>query len=130
MQIKVVENNSNLLVHELPKQTIRLHYYQNMYILISFLTKSQILFQGLQIEEIIDDTNSSLAMEIENMIEDFECVFKQEVSMDDEILEDPEDPGVSRRSWSPTPPPARPNQLDLFNPEKHNRTSYSFKNPQ
>ena len=62
------------------------------------------------------------------MIEDFECVFKQEVSMDDEILEDPE---VSRRSWSPTPPPpARPNQLDLFNPEKHNRTSYSFKNPQ
>jgi len=86
--------------------------------------------QGLQIEEIIDDTNSSLAMEIENMIEDFECVFKQEVSMDDEILEDPEDPGGSRRSWSPTPPPARPNQLDLFNPEKHNRTSYSFKNPQ
>ena len=65
------------------------------------------------------------------MIEDFECVFKQEVSMDDEILEDPEDhPGGSRRSWSPTPPPARPNQLDLFNPEKHNRTSYSFKNPQ
>ena len=98
--------------------------------LISFLTKSQILFQGLQIEEIIDDTNSSLAMEIENMIEDFECVFKQEVSMDDEILEDPEDPGVSRKSWSPSPPPARPNQLDLFNPEKHNRTSYSFKNPQ
>ena len=69
-------------------------------------------------------------MEIENMIEDFECVFKQEVSMDDEILEDPEDPGVSRKSWSPSPPPARPNQLDLFNPEKHNRTSYSFKNPQ
>ena len=70
-------------------------------------------------------------MEIENMIEDFECVFKQEVSMDDEILEDPEDPGLSsRKSWSPSPPPARPNQLDLFNPEKHNRTSYSFKNPQ
>ena len=47
------------------------------------------------------------------------------------VVEDPEDPGVSsRKSWSPSPPPARPNQLDLFNPEKHNRTSYSFKNPQ
>jgi len=76
--------------------------------------------QGLQIEEIIDDTHSSLAMEIENMIEDFECVFKQEVSMDDEILEE---------SPSPTPPPARPNHLDLFSPEKHCRPSYSFKNP-
>ena len=77
-------------------------------------------FQGLQIEEIIDDTNSSLAMEIENMIEDFECVFKQEVSMDDELLEE---------SPCPTPPPTRPNHLDLFNPDKHNRTAYSFKNP-
>jgi len=37
------------------------------------------------------------------------------------IQEYPEDPGVQDHLQS---------DLDLFNPEKHNRTSYSFKNPQ
>ena len=60
---------------------------------------------ALQIEEITDD---NFAMEIETMIEDFECVFKSETHVE-----------VSR-----------PNHLDLFNPEKHCRPSYTFKNPQ
>jgi len=34
------------------------------------------------------------------------------------ILEDPEGPGLSRKSWSPSPHTVGPNQLDLFNPEK------------
>ena len=67
-----------------------------------FTSKSQ--ENSLEIEEITED---DLAMEIETMIEDFEVVFKEDM--------------VST--------PNRPNHLDLFSPDKHCRTSYTFKNP-
>lgn len=69
-------------------------------------TTSKSQENSLEIEEITED---DLAMEIETMIEDFEVVFKEDM--------------VSSST------PNRPNHLDLFSPDKHCRTSYTFKNP-
>jgi hypothetical protein len=122
------------------------------FINLGHINQSQFSSSSLQIEELspTPPERNRLALEIDAMIEDFECVFRENNLQSDQQQQQQQ----QQPQPQPQPQPqqqqqqqqqqqpqqqqqqpqqqqsssSRPDHLDLFNPEKQCRTGYSFNN--